>query len=86
MYVEEQKLMEISWDNYFLRGIDEIMGELPTPGDTDDLMFDEDGERRILTEEQSDAFDEYEQVYYRFMKAGQEIIEAFGFKANYGIN
>ena len=37
-----------------------------------------------FTEAQQEALDEYEQVYYRFMEAGQAVIESFGYNAVYG--
>lgn len=83
---DTKERQEIPFDNYFLKGIDETMGTMPTPGDCDELHHDEDtGEPVKWTDEQQDAFDEYEQIYYRFMETGQELIEAFGYIASYGI-
>ncbi len=84
---EIDELMDIPFDNYFLIGVSETMGTMPTSGDIDDLHYDPDtGDKVEWTEEQIDAFDDYEQGYYRFMDYAQTLIEAFGYVAPYGIN
>lgn len=82
---DERELTEIPWDSYFLKGVDQGMGELGVPDDHPELQYDEDtGEDVAFTEEQDEALDEYEDAYYRLMDSGKNVIEAFGFHATYG--
>ena len=61
------------------------MGELPIPDYEDRMSFyGKDGIVVDFTDTQQEALDEYEQVYYRFMDAGQALIESFGYNAIYG--
>tara|TARA_R110002020_G_scaffold116196_1_gene266402 strand:- start:2795 stop:3106 length:312 start_codon:yes stop_codon:yes gene_type:complete len=90
-YREREELAEIPYDNIFLQSIEKSMGELPIPAGTyDDLMLihglsEQAGEPIAeFTDAQQEALDEYEQVYYRFMEAGQAVIESFGYNAVYG--
>ena len=90
-YREREELAEIPYDNIFLQSIEKSMGDLPIPAGTyDDFMLiqglsEQAGEPiGEFTEAQQEALDEYEQVYYRFMEAGQAVIESFGYNAVYG--
>ena len=87
-YIEREELSEIPYDNNFLQSIENGMGELPLPvGTSDDLMLIQDYDSSTVidfTDAQQEALDEYEQVYYRFMDAGQALIESFGYNAIYG--
>ena len=84
-YIEEEELAEIPSDNYFLQRIENGMGELPIPDYEDRMSFyEKDGTVVDFTDAQQEALDEYEQVYYRFMEAGQTLIESFGYNAIYG--
>lgn len=87
MYNNDYELEEIPFDNWVLKGVEETMGSMPTPGDLyDNLREDEDGEPLPWTEEQQDALDEYEQYYYRWMEKATELIESFGYVAIHGIH
>jgi hypothetical protein len=78
----DEDLEEIPWDNFGLKGVDTAMGELPVPGaDFYELQYDE--ETGQFTDEQEEAVNEYEDAYWRLMKAGGELIEAFGYRAQY---
>tara|TARA_R110002110_G_scaffold12935_3_gene61835 strand:- start:146 stop:445 length:300 start_codon:yes stop_codon:yes gene_type:complete len=87
-YIEREELAEIPYDNHFLQSIEKGMGELPLPaGASDDLMLMQgyDSDTVVdFTDAQQEALDEYEQIYYRFMEAGQALIESFGYNAVYG--
>ena len=84
MMQENKELVELPHEAHCLHGVDVAMGEATIPGDFTDLQYDEvTGEVIAFTEEQDDAITEYEQAYWRFMEAGGELLEAFGFYAQY---
>ena len=86
LYIEKEELADIPEDNYFLQRIENSMGELPIR-DYEERMkawFGKDILEQDFTDDQQEALDEYEQVYYRFMDAGQALIESFGYNAIYG--
>jgi hypothetical protein len=84
-YIEGEELAEIPENNYFLQRIENGMGELPIPDYEERMSFyGKDGTVQDFTDAQQDALEEYEQVYYRLMEAGQALIESFGYNAIYG--